>query len=236
MYEGYAEESLEEEVPLFLVRNSYPYLAKRRSPCILDRVYERLRVSRPLLEESKRLTDIVKRALHMDRAPPGLSLASLIYTSRERGVALTLESVVQASRQTGNRIKSSSIMKYLFIIEKFAGKRDPTEKILAYVDHIRISLLFNEEILGKLKREFSRRTPQVVINRAAILAKRMITRAKKNNKRVLLGKNPLVLAAVAFYNGLKLVGCRSVTQRDLALSIGIHPTTISRNRRLVMSP
>ena len=236
MYEGYAEEGLEQEVPLFLAKNSYPYPVRRRSSCILDRISARLHISRPLLEESKRLTDIVKGVLRMERAPPGLSLASLVYTSRERGVALTLESVIQASRQTGNRIKSSSIMKYLFVIEKIAGKRDPTEKILAYVDHIRISLLFNERVLDKLRKEFSRRTPQIVINRAAILAKRMIVRTKKRNKKALLGKSPLVLAAVAFYNGLRFVGCRSVTQRDLALSVGIHPTTISRNRRLVMFP
>ncbi len=234
MYEEYAEEGLEEVSP-YPVENSYPYPVRRRSPCILDRIHEGLHVSRPLLEESRMLADIVRRSLRMERVPPGLSLASLVYTSRERGVTLTVDSVLRASRQAGSRIKPSSIMKYLFIIEKIAGKHDPMEKILAYVDHIRMSLLSDEKVLEKLRNEFSRRTPQIVINRASILARRMIVRTKRENKKALLGKNPLVLAAVAFYNGLRFLGCRSVTQRDLALSIGIHPTTISRNRRLVIS-
>lgn len=203
-------------------------IERRRSETI-DYLASHFNVSRSVAEEAKQVAALAKRELGVERASESLEVAAFIYVCRRRGRLVPLSEVEELARREKMRLSTSKVALYIARIGGIFG-RSREDLLIPYLNYVKARIMENDGIMRKMGKR-----GRYIMEVAEQLAYRNLIDSFEVNRGRIAGRNPLLLAATAYYNALKSLGA-SITQREVTSCVGIGRSAIAKGRRLVIGP
>lgn len=203
-------------------------LAKRESETI-DYLASYFNVPIAIAEEAKKVASIVKKELGIEKAPASLEAAAFIYTCRREGRLIPLSEIDKLARKGKMRISASTVALYVARMSSILGRRRE-DLIVPYLNYVKVKMMENDSIMRKMGKR-----GRYLVEVAEQLAYKNLIESFEINRGKIAGRNPVLLAATAYYNALKLLGA-NITQREVASCVGIGKSAIAKGRRLVIGP
>ncbi|MGC9103906.1 MAG: hypothetical protein ACP5JF_03825 [Candidatus Methanodesulfokora sp.] len=203
-------------------------LARRESE-IIDYLSSYFNVPMTIAEEAKKVANIVKKELGIEKAPASLEVAAFIYACRREGRLIPLSEIDKLAKKERMRISTSTVALYIAKISSILG-RSREDLMVPYLNYVKVKIMENESIMKRMGKR-----GRYLVEVAEQLAYKNLIYSFEINRGKIAGRNPILLAATAYYNALKLLGA-NITQREVASCVGIGKSAIAKGRRVVIGP
>lgn len=215
----------EDLMPNSFNRSSFPFKSRSKP---LERLASELGVT----EEVAKLAGSILRSYDLSKGgghSTSLLIAALIVASRLYGSPIPIK---DALKRTSVEASPSRVLSYIWELKELVPSREiaPWE---GYINHLIAKMSKDEDLIRRLKELFPKLNPYILLERVRIRAIREIKVILRRKRGLLLGRNPLYVAAAAVYIAGKKVGMRNISQGLIADLLGANRSTISKILRLV---
>ena len=155
-------------------------------------------------------------------------LAALIVASRLYGSPIPIK---EAIKRLSSGVSPSRVAFYVGKIEGLIPRRNiPWE---GYINYLIAKISRDEEFMRRLERSSGKLDPRLLLERLRVRALKEMKELRDKKRSVLIGRNPVYIAAAVVYLAGKKIGMRDLSQGFLADLLGANRSTISKVLGLV---
>lgn len=205
--------------------NDFPFKSRSES---LDQLASELGV----VDEVVKLARSILRSYDLSRGgghSTSLLLAALILASRFYGSPIPIRDALE---RISTEVSPSRIISHIWELKELVPSREATYWE-GYISYLIAKMSRDEDFVRRLKELFPRVNPYILLDRLRIRAMREMRSILGKKRGLVLGRNPLYVAAAAVYIAGKKLGMRNISQGLIADLLGANRSTISKMLRLV---
>ncbi len=214
----------EDLVPSVFDRNDSPMMSRSRS---LEHIGREL----GLPDEVIKLAEELVRAynsLHGRIHTSSILLAALVVASRLQGSPIPIK---EAIRRLSIGVSPSRVAFYVGKIDELIPRKGvPWE---GYINYLIAKMSRDEEFMRKLEKASGKVDPKLLLERLRMRALKEMKELRNRKRSILVGRNPVYIAAAVVYMAGRKIGMRYLSQGMIADLLGANRSTISKVLGLV---